>query len=490
MGILSSIQENRRLLEHIFSNDNELADIRKKIREEAGIMGDQKSENTIATGHQPIPYYPGLLFKNFFAGRQAEKIGVEAFNFIVDSDNGSIKVPVPSKKNGDYRKELIILKENPHTVFEGFQPSEKTVDNFLHSIGKQLKTIDKKEFYDAYKAWKAEFIKIYKQNHSFIDALINMRTQLEKKLGFSLINKKISEIAKSNAYYRFISYIIKHIEKYKEAYNNSVEKKSKGDYQPVKRMHETDGWIELPFWLIQNNKRYSIKIKKAHEKLNVASKEADIYFSVSTKNWDKLATELKKNILLYPKATTLTFMIRLFFCDIFVHGTGAVEYELVNNDFIKRFFHLENTLSFYAVTGNIYLPLHGNRLNHEELQKKYNENKKWLKEAERNPEDLLDPETANHYKSKKKELAIQMKNEEDAGKRKKLHQQLENMNEEMKIHLKDQMDKIKKEISTEEYILDNEQIFLERYYPYFIYPQNTLTTENFQNNIRIKKYSS
>jgi hypothetical protein len=490
MEILSSIQENRRLLEQIFSNDNELAEIRKTIREETGIRADQNNNYVIATGHQPVPYYPGLLFKNYFTGNHAEKTGAEAYNFIVDSDKGSIKVPVPLKTKDEYQKKMITLKEDPHTIFEGFQPSEKKVKKFLHTIGKHLKTLDKKEFYNTYETWEKEFLTIFKQKHSFIDALTNMLSQLEKSFGFSLVNKKISKIAKSNAYYRFISYIIKHIEKFKKTYNNAVKQRSKNNYQPVKIIHEENGWIELPFWLIKENKRYPVKIKKEYEELKISSEESGVSFSLSTGQWDELAAKLKKNILLYPKATTLTLMIRIFFCDLFVHGTGAVEYELVNNDFIKSFFHLENSLSFYAVTGDIYLPLPGNKLKHEDLQKKYNENKKWLKEAERNPEDMLDQKTAEYYKEKKKKLAIKMKKEEKAENRKKLHQKLENINEEMKTYLKDQKKKIKQEISTDEYILNNENVFLERYYPYFIYPNNTLTFENLQNNIRIKKYSS
>ena len=488
MEILSLLEENRKLLNKIFRDDKELAEIKKKLREETGILPENYDDYIIATGHQPVPYYPGLLFKNFFTGNQSKKTGVKAYNFIVDSDKGSVKISVPFKQNNEYRKEILTLKEDPHSIFEGFQPTEKTVNDFLQSVRKHLKTLEKEEFYKTFTVWKNKFFNEYKQNNSFIDALINLRTQQESSLGVSLINKKISGIAKSTAYYRFISYIIKHIEKFKEAYNNSVKKKSKGDYQPVKIMHEEDGWIELPFWLIQDNKRYPVKIKKEQKKLRVASEEADFKFSVNMNNWDNLSTELKNKILLYPKATTLTFMIRLFFCDLFVHGTGAVEYELVNNDFFQSFFHLEKTLSFYAVTGNIYLPLLGNKLNHEDLQKRYSENKKWLKEAQRNPEDLLDKETADNYKNKKKELATRMKNEKDGDKRKKLHRKLEDLNEEMKTFLKDQVDTIKKEVSRDEYILHNEEIFLERYYPYFIYPPNSLTVDCFHNNIVIKEY--
>lgn len=490
MGVFSALKENRKLLERIFSKDKELAAIQKELREETGILPNRKNDYIIATGHQPIPYYPGLLFKNFFTGNKAKKLDIKAFNFVVDSDQGFIKVPVPYKKEEDYRKIQIPFKENPRTVLAGFQPTDKKVKEFLHTIGNHLKTLDKKEFSQSFTRWKNEFMEKYNTNQSFIDALIVTRNQTETDLGLSLQDVKISKIAKTKAYYSFVAYIINHIERFREVYNFSVKRKSKGNYQPVKLIQENDGWIELPFWLVNDQYRFPVMIKKNENKIKVLSKEGKTNFSLSIDQKNNLADQLKNKILLYPKATTLTFMIRLFFCDLFVHGTGAVEYEQVNNDFIKRFFHLDTSLSFYAVTGNIYLPLLGNKRDHGNLQKRYKKNLKWLKEAERNPEDLLDKKTADHYKEKKKELALQMKNEKEAGNRKRLHQELERLNEEMKPYLKDQMEKTKKMLLHDKYILNHEQIFLERYYPYFIYPQNTLTIENFQKNISIKEYNS
>src|SRR6056297_2255764 len=104
MEILSLLEENRKLLNKIFRDDKELAEIKKKLREETGILPENYDDYIIATGHQPVPYYPGLLFKNFFTGNQSKKTGVKAYNFIVDSDKGSVKISVPFKQNNEYRK--------------------------------------------------------------------------------------------------------------------------------------------------------------------------------------------------------------------------------------------------------------------------------------------------------------------------------------------------------------------------------------------------
>ena len=489
MDVLSALRRNRNLLDKIFAGEKELDSVREELRRETGVYSDSKNEYVIATGHQPVFYYPGLLFKNYFAGKHAEKLDCKAYNFVVDSDQNSVEIPVPCLHNGKYCKEAVSLKKDAETVFAGFEPTREDIEKFFDTIEEKLVTLEKDEIISSFRNWKNEFLSTYDHYEDFVDTLNTKRESFEKQLGLKLTDSRISRLVNTPAYYRFVSYILERIERFQSVYNQSVEKMRKDDYQPVKFIHRENGWYEIPFWLIKENKRYPVHLKKNEAEWHFKSDDSGVSFTIDTSQSNSLPIQLKQKALLYPKATTLTLMIRLFFADLFVHGTGAVEYEKINNEFIKEFFNLESKLVFYAVTGNIYLTLHNQYSGNDKIKKQYEEKQKWLKEAKRNPEDLLDEQTARVYKKKKKQLASSLNQAENQDERKKLHRKMEALNEEMKDILSDSIESVKKELEEMSELIENEHIYFERHFPYFIYPPDQLRASLFEDNLEVGVYS-
>jgi hypothetical protein len=215
----------------------------------------------------------------------------------------------------------------------------------------------------------------------------------------------------------------------------------------------------------------------------------EVQLSIERKDEQTIIRELRDSLVLYPKATTLTQIIRLFLSDVFVHGKGAVEYEKINNLFLKDFFQMDRPLAFYSVTGDIYLPLKQNLPDYENLQVQYREKKKRLKEMKRNPEDHLENGLATSFKQKKKELARQMSQENNPQKRKAIHGQLEQLDDDMIRHLSDHMEKLNDELRQYEALLKKSKVYYERTYPYFLYPEGYLTKQRFEENLKLQKHS-
>ncbi len=492
MDINSIIQHNKTLKHTIFENNKELSNIKNLFWDELNISNYNTNNTIIAAGHQPVFYYPGILSKNYYAGKMAAETGGIALNFVVDSDTGLIETPVPCKNIYGLCKKRVSVKTDKNSVFAQFQPSREDIEDFFEKTKNHLNTLDDdfQEIRDAFHQYKKQFFQKFEEINHFVDTISSLRAQFESASGANLHDLKISDIAKTKAYNLFIYYIIKNIETFRLHYNKAINQNKRNEYQPVKETGKTDGLYELPFWLIKDKTRHPV--------FGCCTEEGILHFlspginyetkvSASGVRAEQIAEKISNSFTLYPKATILTFIIRLFFCDMFIHGTGGAEYEKVNNDFIQSFFALPSKLRFQSATGNIYLPLEKKMPNPGNLQKDYSIYRKWLRKYKQKPEDLLPPKLAEKYKEEKKHIGSQMK-ETPPGKRKELNDQIVRLNEKMREHLTKEYQKTTEALNNINRILKNKDVYLERCYPYFIYPKGYLTAEKLEENLQIKDY--
>ncbi len=487
MDIQRVIEYNRDIQDQLFSQNKELQAIHDELREAAIIPLSQSNGPVIATGHQPTIYYPGLLFKDYFTGDSANRTGATAVNFIVDSDKADFRVPVPSREQGELEKIHAELKNRKNRTYAEFNPSPEQINNFFDKISRATESLSHPSIQEAFEHYKKQFSDAFEKKQNFTETVRHLRNRFDESLGFDIKDIKISNLAQSHGYYRYILYLLKNLERFTEAYNHAVSQCKRKDYQPVKFLDHQSGWHELPFWLCRDAIRHPVYVKKEDTGFHFFSKEADAHITVDTgnKNNEEIAAALKDALLIYPKATTLTIMIRLFLCDVFVHGSGAIEYEKVNNTILHEFFGLKSRPYFYGVTGDIWLPLIGHEGVHNGLEKEYKRKQQWLEEVDRDPEKHIPRVLAEQYKEEKKQLAGKMQQEKDPGKRRELHQKLIKKDEEMKDYLKPEIEKVKKTLARYDKLLSKRDIYFERKYPYLLYPSESLTHEMFRKNLII-----
>jgi len=485
MNTLTAIQQNKSLRDTLLENFQELQNIHTAFWKELNEKY-QPNAPVIATGHQPIFFYPGILFKDYLAGKLAKETGGTALNFIVDSDEGRIEIPVPCLKGQELSKTQVSLKTQSDTAFSEFNPSLEDIKRFFIDIERNLYSLNgngediRKSFQDYQRAFMKKFI----NTGDFIQTTSEIRSDFDKYLGMDSIDIRISELSSSHPYNLFTLYIIKHIQEYQFHFNKAIDERKNKNFQPVKKLSKTNEGHELPFWLLINNRRHPVFAKYEADRIILSSPETKEEISIGANSSpDEQAEDLNSKITLFPKAPTLTFMIRIFFSDLFIHGTGAVDYEKINNQFLQSFFQINAPLKFISATGNIYLPLESDLPDLEELKTNYEQLKQWKKEYKRNPEDLLPAETAEKYKKQKKNLARQMK-EAEPQKRREIHNQMEQLNEEMRVYLAEDFEENETLLTHYEKILEKEHIYLERKYPYFLYPEGTLTREQFEMKLK------
>jgi len=479
------IQKNRQILNKLFSGKEELNEIREKFLEEAGLASCQPSRTTIATGHQPLIFYPGLFFKNVFTHQLAEESETSPVNFLVDTDVAGFQVQVPYRHENEYRKKQISVKNPDELTYYSFEPSEQQVQDFLDETANAVHTLSHEEIEGALRKFRSAFFHFYNETRQFGETVNFLRNDFQYKQGMNFSNFPVSDIAGSEAYSRYVLYIIEHIESFQRAYNQAVEIHKSGDYQPVKFLAFENGWYELPFWLIEYGQRHQVFIKEEADTITFSSASANKEITFDRyAGREEMLSQMRVELTLYPKATTLTLMIRLFLCDVFVHGTGAVEYEKVNNEFLRLFFSMDEPPAFFTATGEIYLPLADFPDDYTRLQAEYRKKQHWLNEVKRDPEQFLDEKLADQYKAQKKELAQHLQKEKDSKQRREINRQLESINEKMLKELEPRIHHVNSEMNYYRKVLDKKHVFYERTYPYFLYPEGYLTRRRFENYMR------
>ena len=489
MDILSVIKNNRKGLNHCFNHYKELVPIQRELLQDTGIQQYRNQYPIIGTGHQPTIYYPGLLFKNFYAAELARQSGGKAVNFIVDSDIANYRIPIPYQVNDHLYKKQRSIENSQNKIYRDFHPASSKVYHFLDETTKNLQSLSEPRIKQAFDQYKEQFFAVYQKHQNFTETINNLRSRFDASRDIHLHDIKLSHIAQTTGYYRFLHFLLKHLERFSQIYNHAVEENKSKQYQPVKSLGFDQGWYELPYWLIKHAKRYPIWVKKDQQAFHFSSRNAGLHINISRENTRSEASmiaELKDKMALYPKATTLTIMIRLFFCDTFVHGTGAIAYERVNNRFLTEFFGLDTKPIFYAVTGDIYLPIIPYREAYNGIEQDYKRNQKWLRNVERNPEEYLPKQLSKRFKQEKKQLARQMQQEKDPEERNKLHLSMNEKNKEMKNHLHEEIQKVKQRLKKYEEMLNNKNVYAERQYPYFIYPSDHLTNSELKKNISVR----
>jgi len=490
MNIKEIIINNEKILDDFFAQDKFLFSLKKSFLKSAKIQDICEERIVIATGHQPVFYYPGIIFKNYFVSKTAKELNGVPLNFIVDTDIANINVPVPGKHNENYYKKYVKIENPEKLCYALFKPHRDIVKNFFVDIEKIVKTLNRKEILRSFRNYTKQFFFFYDKNKNFVDTNILLRQQFEKLHKFPVMDLKFSSIAKSTPFYNFVYLIIKKIEEFIEIYNNGVKlniKKKRYVYQPVKLLHIEKNIYELPFWYV-DKKRHRLFIEKKNHKLRFLTENNVVLIEINIQN--KIDSEIiniiRKKILIFPKAVILTMIARLFFCDLFIHGTGGAVYDRITDYILKNFFKLKEDLKYLIVTGNIYLPF---EIDIQNIEQKYNEKKKWLNEVKYHPEKFMDKKLAEYYITEKQKLLDILNNTKDTAKRKEIHNKIKAIHQEMTGFFKRRIELTEEDIKEYEKILKQKDVFLEREYPYFFYPEDINFSELLEKNLRVLKNS-
>jgi hypothetical protein len=306
----------------------------------------------IVTGHQPIWHHCGIFAKNLVTDRFARQVDGIAVQLVLDNDicNSSMFVPKYEGNN------LLAYETNPlegrhKEIPAEFRhvPSKVQLIRFINSILTNSKDSLCSDI------WYRELNCIIQNTQlcrNVADLVTQMMSRLYRVLGLKLLYLPVSLMSQSDSFYYFVCSVISEPFGFASAYNQAISSKIKSEkLKPSQtiRTLETDylkNIAELPFWIIsQKGKRSSLYVNPRNNILYIGS--ADKIIDTIDLSGDKklqLLEILRKNqLVIRPKAVTLTLFARLYLADLFVHGTGAGNYEYITDHLIQSYYKIPDT---------------------------------------------------------------------------------------------------------------------------------------------------
>ena len=374
----SLLRNNR---DSLFAVDNretcrsELVDIAAEYTRRTGfpVSHLKSEENIIVTGHQPNWHHCGIFAKNIITDRFARHVSGTAVQLVLDHDICGTSMSLPeSDNNGLLRFKTVPLEKKHQEIPLEFRPvpCKELLRKFINSVSK----ISKGSFCsDIWCRDSCSVLKTAQSCRSAADIITQLQAQLNHAFGLEIIYLPVSLMSQSDGFTGFVYSIIRDAVNFAGIYNRAIKNKQETDnLKPNQtiRLLKTDylnNIIELPFWLVsKTGKRASlyVSLNGSSPRIGTVDNILATIDSSADKKQQLLDILSENKCMIRPKAVTLTLFTRLYPADLFVHGTGAENYEYITDHLIRDYYRIPR-LSFGIATATMTLPADVNNRNPE-----------------------------------------------------------------------------------------------------------------------------
>jgi hypothetical protein len=187
----------------------------------------------------------------------------------------------------------------------------------------------------------------------------------------------------------------------------------------------------MPFWVLHAGRRSTLTVERGAKGVDLVGADVRVKLGPGV---DPVDAVLRSSVRIAPKALVLTMFVRLFLCDLFIHGVGGGAYDQVTDGIVRRYFGVEPP-RFVVASLTMFLPLGAHVVTDEDVQSATER----LNRFEHNPDALIcdvefdsaeERDTALALAREKADLVTRM-NEPDADK-KRLGSRIREVNAELR----------------------------------------------------------
>jgi hypothetical protein len=346
----------------------------------------------VATGHQPDLYHPGVWIKDFLLQRLAEETAATAVDFVVDSDGfQTLGVSSPCMTPGVRRcQQYLAIGSQNGWYASAPVPSERDTNDFCAAADSMLASLPAPAVRHHFAAFCAELQAARPQAANLAELITMARRRYEEPAGSDYLELPLTRVARTRAFRTFVTDLALNAERFAEAYNAElaeyrVVNKTRSPAQPFPDLAVTDSSVELPLWLLGEGGRTAViatplsgggTLLAGADGAPIAELPSDPARAI-----DALAAS---GALIAPKALALTTFVRMFACDLFIHGVGGGRYDRVADGVCRRYFDVEPP-EFVVASITMYLPLGAHIVTEDEVA----DARARLNRLEHNPDALL-----------------------------------------------------------------------------------------------------
>lgn len=361
----------------------------------------------VMTGHQPTFIHPGVWVKGVAACRLAERVGGRAEFLIADTDvadHAALAVPwvggggcearphrLPAARSG------LAFGQLPLVGREWWRAVEQDLD------GGGLPEV-------AASPWRA-FAEGYRQAAKagppapgHVRGWASGLQAAHRALGlpaprFTAASSRFDPGAggEDDLAGLFIAHLLMHAEPLAAAYNTALRayrtrRGIRGRQHPIPDLAVTADRVEAPLWIVAGGEPRRRLVVGHHPggSIDVWVGETRVAALPADDLWQRPLRTLRDSLpgaSIWPRALTLAMFLRLFACDLFIHGIGGAKYDQITDDIIRRFLGIEPPC-YACLSATLRLPLpRSGRTEWERLH-----HVQQLRDLRYNPQRYLPPE--------------------------------------------------------------------------------------------------
>ncbi len=422
----------------------------------------------VVSGHQPYFLHHGVLYKYALLDKAAQK-GMTCVFISVDTDPcDGFPVKIPAFKDGYKLAEYRILGIPPsgQNVFYADAVTDiEAFDNFKYAALADLGTLPE-NFFDYGKTF-LQNINAAALPDNMRDAMITLRREYMKNAPGKVLEVPLSAVCETEEFFEFAFTLILRAKEIAESFNRALdayrtEHKLRSKANPFPDLEIAGSSCETLLWKIKDGKRDALFVKPEGKMEN--GNAILMPEGVNVNSAEELAEHCRKlGYRLWPRAVSLSLMLRLYLSDLFVHGIGGTKYDRLTDAVIKDVFQIDPP-AFVTASRTLAAP-HGL----DDPSDKLAALKRELREIDFHPERFLEDGSEMQKIAEKKTRLIETIKAPDADK-KSIGQKISALNDMLNKSLAPQREKFMEEISAVEKETTRFNAFTNRELPYFLYP--------------------
>jgi hypothetical protein len=341
----------------------------RQYRDVTEFQGATPDVPILMAGHQPQLFHPGVWYKNFALSRLAESLGGTAINVIVDNDavgHSAIRVPTESLEHPR------IENVEYHTPADQIPFEELTIqdrslfDTFAVRVQQRLEAFVPDPLL---KSWWPKAIQSADAVGNLGRSLARARHQLEGTWGLETLELPLSMICETEAFRRWMMHVLMELPRFQAVYNSCLQEYRRVNHvrsraHPAPELIDDGQWLEAPFWLwtTRRPRRGHLWVRQRTGQLEFSDR-MELHFTISFSQADaissaanSLASLAANGVRIRPRALMTTLYLRLFLCDLFIHGIGGGKYDQLTDAIMQRFFSVAPPY-FLVLTATAKLPI-------------------------------------------------------------------------------------------------------------------------------------
>jgi hypothetical protein len=324
-------------------------------------------------GHQPQMFHPGVWLKNFALGRLAEKHHAIAINLIVDSDaisGTSLRAPGGSAENPT-AAQVAFDRPDPAVPYEERRIVDRALfDSFGLRVREQMEQLISHPLMENF--WPLAIGQSHETDRLGA-CLARARHLIEAQWGLTTLEIPQSWVCDLESFHWLAAHLLARMDEFLAVYNEAVREyrrlyRIRSASHPVPDLTVEGEWQEAPFWIwsTENPRRRRLFARHVGSEVFITNRQ-DINARLTlsrqrdaSRAVEQLAELARGGVKIRSRALVTTLWARMVLGDLFIHGIGGGNYDLVTDRIMERFFGRQPP-GFMILSATLHLPIASDR---------------------------------------------------------------------------------------------------------------------------------